>query len=438
MGTITVEMLGYLRLLVIELLKSDDLDSAINILGMVIKEYPDDPACNNYMGAVLFRRGDNVGALDFFRKASFLDQSNSEYFNNWLNIFKMSNSHFPWVKGEVFDHANQMVVKRYFPPPLRHRYVYCIEISGGCQLRCPSCPVGNFGDANRPKGMMKIDLFKEILEKIQKEKIVDRPIVWLYNWGEPTLHPKLPEILKLLREFGLESWISSNLSVERDWVDIVRAEPGLFKISLSGYTQDVYEKSHKNGNINLVKSNMHKIRYLIDKYKVGTKVVVEYHMYKHNVHEEPEIRKLCSELGFSYGAISAHYSSTESMIRLLDVGVETAPSEKEFLSDYLIDPRELVALRKKYADKTLDCELRFNMTTINFDGSVALCCGVYDYENMLGVNFLDASHEEIESMKYKHLFCKKCYSDSMNMSPMPIEFEQCESAMLKAALESVR
>ena len=34
---------------------------------------------------------------------------------------------------------------------------------------------------------------------------------------------------------------------------------------------------------------------------------------------------------------------------------------------------------------------------------------LYDYENMLGVNFLGASHDEIQSLKYKHPFCKKCY-----------------------------
>jgi hypothetical protein len=49
--------------------------------------------------------------------------------------------------------------------------VFDIDIVGTCNLSCPSCPTGNFtiGDfaaaQKRPTGLMKLELFRAILEK---------------------------------------------------------------------------------------------------------------------------------------------------------------------------------------------------------------------------------------------------------------------------------
>ncbi|MFM2130203.1 MAG: hypothetical protein RL477_1749, partial [Pseudomonadota bacterium] len=69
--------------------------------------------------------------------------------------------------------------------------------------------------------------------------------------------------------------------------------------------------------------------------------------------------------------------------------------------------------REKLAGVT-DCTLRTNMMTINHDGSVALCCGVYEAQNMLGANFLDLSHEQLQARKYRHEFCKTCFKHGLN------------------------
>ncbi len=76
----------------------------------------------------------------------------------------------------------------------------------------------------------------------------------------------------------------------------------------------------------------------------------------------------------------------------------------------------MLANKRQAIDPDLDCELRFNMTTLNYDGSVALCCGVYDYQNMLGVNFMDTPRDAIQALKYQHPFCKKCYSYGLQYS----------------------
>src|SRR5688500_14922933 len=44
-------------------------------------------------------------------------------------------------------------------------YYYFIDPCNVCNLRCPLCPTGN-GDIDRPRGMMKLNDFKVILDKI--------------------------------------------------------------------------------------------------------------------------------------------------------------------------------------------------------------------------------------------------------------------------------
>ena len=79
-----------------------------------------------------------------------------------------------------------------------------------------------------------------------------------------------------------------------------------------------------------------------------------------------------------------------------------------------------------------DCELRFNQTVINYDGSVALCCSVFDESNMLNVQFLDKDFSELEALKYQHDFCSKCISGGFHYAPaemerlIAIERGQCE------------
>ena len=73
-------------------------------------------------------------------------------------------------------------------------FYYYIDIVGSCNLRCPSCPVGNYA-AQMPKGLMRLDKYKQIVEKIIAEHPGERIFIDLYNWGEPILHKQLPEII---------------------------------------------------------------------------------------------------------------------------------------------------------------------------------------------------------------------------------------------------
>src|SRR5690242_4066822 len=81
-------------------------------------------------------------------------------------------------------------------------HYYFIDIVGTCNLRCPSCPVGNVV-SDTPKGFMPLDQLRQILAKIAADQGPGKRLfIDLYNWGEPTLHPDLAACVRLVHEFG--------------------------------------------------------------------------------------------------------------------------------------------------------------------------------------------------------------------------------------------
>jgi hypothetical protein len=54
---------------------------------------------------------------------------------------------------------------------------------------------------------------------------------------------------------------------------------------------------------------------------------------------------------------------------------------------------------------------------INHDGQVALCCAVYDADNMLGAAFLDHDLAALEQRKYRHHFCATCMGRNLHHAP---------------------
>lgn len=319
------------------------------------------------------------------------------------------------------------------PPSQRSPFTYVIDIVGTCNLRCPSCPVGNLAQADRPKGFMEIGLYEEIIAKIKKESPDATPKLWLFNWGEPTLHPKLPEFISIAKSRGLPVMLSSNLNTKLDLKEVIRAAPDEIKISLSGFSQEIYGKTHARGKIDLVKENMKKIHDYIDEFGVSINVWVSYHLYRHNVVDTIPMAEFAQSLGFGFNPIPAFYQPLEKILELITNG--SPDDEKDLVDNLFFHPLQRVIMSRPHRSNDLDCEIRANMTTINYDGSVALCCGVYNEENMLGVNFTDLPHEELQARKYEHEFCKTCYGYGLQFQSARVEDEKPIGARRLAHIE---
>ncbi|MDR0415149.1 MAG: hypothetical protein LBH84_07025 [Prevotellaceae bacterium] len=281
---------------------------------------------------------------------------------------------------------------------------FLLDISGTCNLVCPSCPRG-CSPRNAIKGFMDVALFKKIVDKILADE-PDLTCLALFNWGEPFLHPSLAECISYLKEKNIYSALSSNMSIEKSIDSALRANPDWLKVSLSGYYQDVYATTHTGGNVNLVKSNLYRIRYLIDKYQLSTKVEIRYHKYLNNLGRDFEkIQELCKELDFALYDVVACLMPFE---RIIDHHERTPVKNLEKLLPLFID-KEVYQVKKvdsKTASKS--CRYQSSQILIDCNGKLQLCCNTYDDTNNFDMDYLTTPLQDIIKEKQAHDFCKKC------------------------------
>jgi hypothetical protein len=270
-----------------------------------------------------------------------------------------------------------------------------------CNLRCPSCARGN-SKANSSTGMMKKDIFMKIADKIIEE-YPDIPLIHLYNWGESFLHADMPEFISYLKNRGVYSMLSSNLSLKNNIDEILKTDPLWLKVSLSGYIQDVYNVTHTDGDINLVKSNLYRIRYLLDKYKLNTIIEIFYHKYLNNLGCNYEkMMGLTHELGFLFNDCTAGFYPLE---RILD---KTYPKE---LLPLLVD--RSVFTSKKGIPSNKSCLYQTNQLLIDCTGRLPLCCATFDDSTLIDIYYLDIPLNDTITLKLNHPFCTKCKAHGM-------------------------
>jgi len=313
-------------------------------------------------------------------------------------------------------------------------YDFFIDIVGTCNLSCPSCPTGNFKkldfyDKARPKGFMKLDVFNTAIKKISEFQDPSETSLHLYNWGEPLLHPQFNEILAKASEYKFRIYISSNLNTHKNITSLLEHNVKFLRISNSGYYQNTYQKSHKRGDINLVKSNMYLLRHLMDKRKHSIDIELFYHMYKSNIGEDIiEMKKLCDDLNYRFTPIVANFVSVEKVMKYLEN--EISNEDKSTISNLLISIEKSINISNVKKDSS--CHLYENQIVINFDGTIPLCCGVYDPKYLLCKNILKHSLLDIQESKSKFSeYCTKCTESGIHNYLMAKNKEGIQSFVSK-------
>ncbi|MBA4191439.1 MAG: hypothetical protein C0467_25955 [Planctomycetaceae bacterium] len=301
-------------------------------------------------------------------------------------------------------HQHELSRRLHFAQVADH-YVL-MDIVGKCNLRCPSCAVGN-STGGGPAGVMKLDTFRKILDKLRADHPDKKRFqIDLFNWGEPGLHTDLPAFIRLLNDYGMNSGISSNLNVFPKLKEVIAEGPGYIRVSLSGFYNATYQRTHRGGNIHAVKANLYRLREYIDLYSARTVVQVGFHIYKSNFpHDFLRVRELCDELGFLFSPVLASFMPAEKVLGLARGSVDSA--DRGVLENLVIPMERQLDSRRMNLPVTTDCPLA-RRTTLGVDGAVSLCCAVYGQDKIVAKDYLAAPRGEIEQAKAAHPFCGDC------------------------------
>lgn len=172
-------------------------------------------------------------------------------------------------------------------------FKYSIEVADVCNLRCISCPRGNFSPQPK-KSLMDLATFEKVLDKILSED----PLVWeieLYRWGEPLMNPDLAQMVEATNRRGVGAVISTNLNIGRGLEELVGARPRQIIVSASGY-EDSYEETHTGGRWSVFLKNLRELARLRALYHPEMEIELYYHVYKNRKDDLVKMQTLCQDL----------------------------------------------------------------------------------------------------------------------------------------------
>ena len=127
-----------------------------------------------------------------------------------------------------------------------------IEITNICNLKCEFCL-----ETNRTKEYMSLENFEKVINKIHNYT----DLVFLHVKGEPLLHNKLEQILKILEKYNLKANITTNGTLIKEKLEIIKKSKAIRQINFSlhsstqnenfgnQYLQDIFESVEEFKNI---------------------------------------------------------------------------------------------------------------------------------------------------------------------------------------------
>lgn len=237
-----------------------------------------------------------------------------------------------------------------------------------CNLQCPACPTGLRLNL-RPTVAIDEEFFKATIDEIGDYVFQ----LYLYNWGEPLLHKRTPEMIAYAKTKDINILLSTNLSIKLtdDYIDrLVLSGLDRMLVSLDGVTQESYAKYRRNGDFALVRENM--LRLQRAKQRLGSvtpKIVWQFLVFRHNEHEIEQARAVHKD----WGADEFIVGGAEMPMEPYNEGFE--PSTISAYNIYHPDhPAQKEAERQLTSDRA--CAWLYGVFVLNPNGKVAPCCAV--------------------------------------------------------------
>lgn len=285
-----------------------------------------------------------------------------------------------------------------------------IEASGLCNLKCMSCQCGNYDPETfdfKGRSFMSPDLCERIIDKLCREYSTNMGVFY-YIFGEPFLNNELYQLIRIAKSKGLSVILSSNFSFDNPIDSVVNARPDIIKISVSGYSDNVYKRHHNGGSIDKVHRNMEYLYHYLQLDQSCTAVVVGYHIYNDNNGDEMErTRQLCEKYGFIFAPVKAIYNNPLKRMGL------SAFTEKDltFLQSWYRNYESYLAFNTSDYYVNSRCRNIDNKLFIDYNGNIMLCellhrDGIYK-------NYLNCSMEEINKWRTEHYICRQCRSHGL-------------------------
>jgi radical SAM protein with 4Fe4S-binding SPASM domain len=165
-----------------------------------------------------------------------------------------------------------------------------VEICRYCEMNCLYC------FPTKTKTLYPLEQFKQLIDQFRDTVFT----VSLYDIGEPLHNPQVMDYIQYAHQNRMGTVISSSLSFERNdqfWYDFVTSGLDYLIVAIDGITPQVYNRYRRNGQLDLVLSNLQRILNI--KKKSKAKMIIEWQMidFEWNRSEQAEAKELAKQMG---------------------------------------------------------------------------------------------------------------------------------------------
>lgn len=280
-----------------------------------------------------------------------------------------------------------------------------VDITGMCNLKCPSCPRGNM-EPLLPEGHMPLSTYTKVLDKLQKD-IPNLTNIELYTWGEPLLNPDIASIIQIT-EKTVPCTVSTNLMATEKLEPAITAKPSQFKVTINGFERQ-YEANMKGASWDRLLRNLNTLSILKSERNITTAITLQCYAHENNPGATRKMTDLAKQLGFAVEFRAQYVNPYDNYLNFkVNKDISDAALDRIRKSPWSLD--QMLARAASEGDKPCLCQRIFPI--INWDLSVALC-HVY-YGPVIARNFLEVSWEDLLSTRHQAAQCVACQGQSLH------------------------
>jgi MoaA/NifB/PqqE/SkfB family radical SAM enzyme len=275
------------------------------------------------------------------------------------------------------------------------------EISGVCNAKCPYCLNGRY---KRNSGeFVSPELFDKTLRVIKENQLLgEGGFIGLYNWGEPFLHPRLGELLRIINDYGLGYSFSTNASkipsIDRNFVSGLR----LIDFSLPGFSQAAYDRIH-GFDFKIIIANIKEIVRQCRYHGYRGRFYLSFHVYQFNLEEMRACESFANRLGIIFAPYFAILNNWYHINAYLDNRLDDGLLKKVSQDLFLFD------LDKKIATSPQNYRCpQYEILAIDETSRVQLCCQVPKDDGFYCGDLLSNSLSQIVENRLKSSVCRDC------------------------------
>ena len=192
------------------------------------------------------------------------------------------------------SHPFAQVLSRFFSSrrPQKIFSAWQIELTTRCPLRCRMCC--REGHHHVARKDMELENFKKILPYLAE---VETAV--LEGWGESLLHPRLTEIIRLVKGAGAQvGFVTSGMTLKESYIlDLIRAGTDFIGFSFAGARPETHDSIRVNSHLVDLMNHIRKFQeFKIQQNSATPRLHIVYLLLRNNIDEVPELINIAKDL----------------------------------------------------------------------------------------------------------------------------------------------